>query len=127
MRRHALMLRKPTPFSMLTLEFPLHTGDTDMEYGSQSTNQGEALGNDMKNAARDAGDAMGESYRTARAKFQDTLSQAKDGLSDMQENVSARTRTAMDSTDEYVREHPWQSVGIGAAVGVVLGLLMMRR
>lgn len=109
-----------------------------MAYGSQTSNQGEALGADMKNTAMDLGESikesgqqlgeqMGEGYRNARAKFQDTLSQAKNGLSDMQENVSARTRDAMDSTDQYVREHPWQSVGIGAAVGVVLGLLMMRR
>jgi ElaB/YqjD/DUF883 family membrane-anchored ribosome-binding protein len=108
-----------------------------MEYGSQ-TNQGDALGTDMKNAARDAGEAiktsgqqlgdeMGERYRNARSKFQDTLSQAKDGLTDMQENVSARTRDAMDSTDQFVKEHPWQSVGIGAAVGLVVGFLMMRR
>lgn len=109
-----------------------------MAYGSQTTNQGETLGADMKNAAMDAGESlkesgqefgeqMNEGYRNARARFQDTLSQAKSGLSDMQQNVGARTRDAMDSTDQYVREHPWQSVGIGAAVGVVLGFLMMRR
>ncbi|KAE9776605.1 DUF883 family protein, partial [Escherichia coli] len=27
----------------------------------------------------------------------------------------------------YVRENPWTGVGIGAAVGVVLGVLLSRR
>lgn len=107
-----------------------------MDYSS--TNQGDSIGNDMKNAARDTSDTlkatgqqlsdqMGEHYRNARSKFQDTLSQAKSNFSDIQDDVSERTRTAMDTTDQYVRDNPWQAVGIGAAVGVVLGLLMMRR
>jgi ElaB/YqjD/DUF883 family membrane-anchored ribosome-binding protein len=107
-----------------------------MEYGS--TNQGDSLGKDMKNTAKDAsdtlkatgqqlGDQVGEQYRNARAKFQDTVSQAKDSFSGIQDDVSERARTAMDSTDQYVRDNPWQAVGIGAAVGVVLGFLMMRR
>ncbi|MEN1233372.1 hypothetical protein AAIG83_33705, partial [Pseudomonas aeruginosa] len=29
--------------------------------------------------------------------------------------------------DEYVRENPWTGVGIGAAIGVVLGVLLSRR
>jgi ElaB/YqjD/DUF883 family membrane-anchored ribosome-binding protein len=33
---------------------------------------------------------------------------------------------AEDATD-YVRENPWQSIGIAAAVGVVAGLLLGRR
>lgn len=107
-----------------------------MDYSS--TNQGDSIGNDAKNAARDTsdtlkatgqqlGDQLGEHYRNARSKFQDTLGQAKSSLSDMQEDYSERARTAMDSTDQYVRDNPWQAVGIGAAVVVVLGFLLMRR
>ncbi|MBF8043338.1 DUF883 family protein, partial [Klebsiella pneumoniae] len=29
--------------------------------------------------------------------------------------------------DDYVRENPWTGVGIGAAVGLVLGVLLSRR
>ncbi len=29
--------------------------------------------------------------------------------------------------DKYVRENPWTGVGIGAAVGLVLGVLLTRR
>ena len=37
------------------------------------------------------------------------------------------TREAAARADEYVRDNPWTGVGIGAAVGVVLGVLLTRR
>jgi len=105
-----------------------------MEYGSQIAKQGEALVDELKNAALDASDALksggqqlGERYQGTRAKLQETLSHAKSGLSDIQRKASIRTRDAVGSTDQFVKEHPWQSVGIGAVAGLVIGFLMMRR
>ena len=109
-----------------------------MEYGTQTAKAGESLASDLKNAATDAsealkntgqqlGEQMGERYQGARARFQDTMSQAKTNMSDMQRKASARTREAVDTTDQFVKEHPWQSVGIGAVAGLVIGFLMMRR
>jgi ElaB/YqjD/DUF883 family membrane-anchored ribosome-binding protein len=37
------------------------------------------------------------------------------------------SREAAQQTDKYVRENPWQAVGIAAAVGLVAGLLIRRR
>ena len=34
---------------------------------------------------------------------------------------------AVKATEAYVRENPWQAVGIAAGVGLVLGLLISRR
>ena len=45
----------------------------------------------------------------------------------MQAIVTERTRECVRSTDLYVRDNPWQAVGIAAGVGVILGLLMARR
>ncbi|QAU35685.1 DUF883 family protein [Janthinobacterium sp. 17J80-10] len=109
-----------------------------MEYGSQTANTADSLAGDLKNAAADAGDALkntgqqlgdqlGERYQGARAKFQKTMGTAKTNLSAMEEKVGARTRDAVDTTDQFVKEHPWQSVGIGAVAGLVIGFLMMRR
>jgi len=109
-----------------------------MEYGSQTTKPGESLASDLRDAATDAsealrntgqqlGEQMGERYQGARARFQQTMGKAKTNLSAMEEKVGARTRDAVDTTDQFVKEHPWQSVGIGAAVGLAIGFLMMRR
>jgi ElaB/YqjD/DUF883 family membrane-anchored ribosome-binding protein len=41
--------------------------------------------------------------------------------------LAKQTREAAARADEYVRDNPWTGVGIGAAVGVVLGVLLTRR
>ena len=43
---------------------------------------------------------------------------------DIQDAVVFKTRAAAENTDHYVHENPWQVVGMAAALGLVLGLLM---
>jgi ElaB/YqjD/DUF883 family membrane-anchored ribosome-binding protein len=42
-----------------------------------------------------------------------------------------RARHAADATDTYVHEHPWQAMGlaaaVGGAVGGAIGMLIARR
>ena len=37
-----------------------------------------------------------------------------------------KTKYAAKSTDEYVRQNPWQAIGAAAGIGFVLGLLLRR-
>ena len=34
---------------------------------------------------------------------------------------------AARATDDYVKENPWKAVGLGTAVGVVIGMLIARK
>jgi ElaB/YqjD/DUF883 family membrane-anchored ribosome-binding protein len=34
---------------------------------------------------------------------------------------------AARATDEYVHDNPWQAIGVAAAVGFLLGLVVARR
>lgn len=61
------------------------------------------------------------------SKAQSALSNTRARLSDSGERIAQTTREAADRADVYVRDNPWTSVGIGAAVGVVLGVLLSRR
>jgi ElaB/YqjD/DUF883 family membrane-anchored ribosome-binding protein len=45
----------------------------------------------------------------------------------IQEAVVSKTREAAENTDQYVHENPWKVVGIAAAFGFVLGLIMAPR
>jgi len=38
-----------------------------------------------------------------------------------------QSQAAIQCTEDYVQSHPWQSVGIAAGVGFLLGLLSSRR
>lgn len=48
-------------------------------------------------------------------------------LEDIQRVLSEKGKEAADATDQFVRENPWAALGIAAAVGCVLGLLISRK
>ena len=69
----------------------------------------------------------GEKASAARERIQASLSSARAKLTDAERVVVDKTVDAAKATDEYVHENPWASVGIAAAVGLVLGVLISRR
>ena len=48
-------------------------------------------------------------------------------LTDIQRLVTKKSKEAATATDEFVRENPWAALGVAAAVGCVLGLLISRK
>ena len=69
----------------------------------------------------------GEGYAEARVRLEQSLRTARERLTDLEEDVSRRLRAAGQATDAYVHEHPWQAVGVGAGLGLLVGLLISRR
>lgn len=76
---------------------------------------------------RHGGAVTGEEFQAAKAKFEKTLVAAKADLIRLEETVVEKTKVAAKATDEYVKENPWKAVGLGAAVGVVIGMLIARK
>jgi ElaB/YqjD/DUF883 family membrane-anchored ribosome-binding protein len=76
---------------------------------------------------RSTGQQAGESYDAARARFETTISTAKDSLGELEQKLTIVARDALETTDEYVHQNPWQSVGIGALAGLLVGLWIGRR
>jgi ElaB/YqjD/DUF883 family membrane-anchored ribosome-binding protein len=68
-----------------------------------------------------------ESVAAARAKVKDSLGSAKEQLGPLGEEAAKQASAAVRATDEYIREHPWQAIGIAALVGLALGLLISRK
>ena len=94
----------------------------------------EKLMDDLRTVVADAEELLkatasqtGERIAAVRAKAEESLKSARAGLAEAQAAVVAKTKEAAMATDEYVRANPWQSVGVAAAVGVVLGMLIARR
>lgn len=92
------------------------------------------LMSDLKTVIQDAeawlrnGSVMtGEELQAAKAKFERTLTSAKADLIRFEETVVEKTKEAAKATDEYVHENPWKAVGVGAAAGVIIGMLIARR
>ena len=69
----------------------------------------------------------GERAQELRAKAEQSLDIAKRRLTEMEQTFGVKARAAADATESYVQEHPWQTLGIAAALGVMVGLLLNRR
>jgi ElaB/YqjD/DUF883 family membrane-anchored ribosome-binding protein len=69
----------------------------------------------------------GEKVSAARGRVQESLRTAKQELQDAETAAVDKARVAAHATDAYVHQHPWQTAGIAAAVGVVIGMLIGRR
>jgi ElaB/YqjD/DUF883 family membrane-anchored ribosome-binding protein len=83
--------------------------------------------NDAEALLRATSAQTGEKIQEVRARAEESLRQARARLSSIEDEALRRAREVADATDEYVRENPWQSVGIAAGVGLLLGLLLSRR
>ena len=62
-----------------------------------------------------------------KAKVKIALAAAKSALSAGAAQVKHQARQATKSTDTYVRDNPWQVVGIAAVIGIAVGFLASRR
>jgi ElaB/YqjD/DUF883 family membrane-anchored ribosome-binding protein len=82
---------------------------------------------DAEDMLRNSGQQMDERYQAARARFESTLSSAREELATLEERVMDGTREALDNADRYVQQNPWQAVGAGALVGLLIGLALGRR
>ncbi len=77
----------------------------------------------LKRAASETGDKA----RDLRSQVETKLLRAKLSLQELEGQAVDRAKAAARATDDYVHDNPWQAIGIAAAVGVVVGLLMNRR
>ena len=92
------------------------------------------LERDMRNVVAEVeglletvGKEGGDGVRDAQDRVVRVLESAKAKLGDIESQVRSGARHAVEATDDYVHERPWQSVGVGALVGLIAGLLIARR
>jgi len=69
----------------------------------------------------------GEKVTAVRARVEESLAASKQQLTELERSISDKTKAAVRATDDMVRDHPWQSVGIAAAIGLLVGMLTTRR
>ena len=94
----------------------------------------DAVTNDLKTIVNDAeallqatAQVSGEGFASERAKFSEKLKHAKVRLAEAEHHIYEKAKQAATATDDYVHANPWTAVGIGAAVGTLIGLLVSRR
>ncbi|UVJ42601.1 YqjD family protein [Pseudomonas sp. LS1212] len=77
----------------------------------------------LEHTATLAGDQADE----LRTQIHDSLLRARETLKMTEDSMRERGEAAVIATEEYVQANPWQSIGIAAGVGFLIGLLATRR
>jgi len=80
------------------------------------------LTKDVQELLKATASMAGEKASEARVKVEESLKIAQDKLAVAQETLKAKGREAISATDDYVRENPWNAVGLAAGAGFLLGL-----
>ena len=81
---------------------------------------------DAEGFLRAAASSTGDKAAELREKATAALKRASESLGDLQATVMERGRDAAILTDDYVHENPWQAIGIGAAIGFLVGVVVAR-
>jgi ElaB/YqjD/DUF883 family membrane-anchored ribosome-binding protein len=74
----------------------------------------------LQATAHQAGDKVQE----VRARAEQSVHAARERLAELQDAAMDKTRELVNEGEQFVRRNPWQSVGIAAGVGLLLGLLI---
>jgi ElaB/YqjD/DUF883 family membrane-anchored ribosome-binding protein len=117
--------------------------------GESVQNSADRLNNDMKSGARNVQNAASGELKNliadveelvgrignlkdadvsrVRGKVENALAAAKQSLANGTETARRQARKVAGTADDYVRESPWQAIGIAALAGVAIGYLLSRR
>ena len=89
---------------------------------------------DLKTLVTDAEELLkatasqaGEKIAVARQKIEQSLVEGKKALADAETTLVKKSKECAEIADDYVRENPWNAVGIAASVGLVIGLLIRNK
>lgn len=81
----------------------------------------------LEEVLKSSGDPADQKYIELKEKADQTLNEIKSRLEHTSDAWYCRAKKAACKANSYVSEKPWHGIGIGAAVGVVIGLLLSRR
>ena len=87
----------------------------------------QTLVNDTERLLEHTATLAGDQADELRGQIHDSLLRARETLQLSQDSLRERGQAAVTATEDYVQANPWQSVGIAAGVGFLIGLLATRR
>ncbi|NBF03720.1 DUF883 family protein [Pseudomonas sp. Fl5BN2] len=87
----------------------------------------QALVSDTERLLEHTATLAGDQADELREQIHDSLLKARETLQLTEESLRQRGQAAVTAAEDYVQTNPWQSVGIAAGVGFLIGLLATRR
>jgi ElaB/YqjD/DUF883 family membrane-anchored ribosome-binding protein len=82
------------------------------------------LTKDVQDLLKVTGSLVGEKAAEARGRMVAGLKVAQEKFGTVRETAKAKSLEVAGTTDEYVRDNPWNAVGIAAGLGLLVGLVI---
>ncbi|WP_339461919.1 DUF883 family protein [Pseudomonas sp. EA_105y_Pfl2_R69] len=87
----------------------------------------QALVRDTEQLLQHSASLAGEQAEELREQIRGSLDRARTTLHNAEGALLERGKAAVQVTEGYVQTHPWQTLGVAAAIGLLLGMLISRR
>lgn len=86
-----------------------------------------ALTNDAETLLKVTASDLSDKARDARTRLSATLERAKNTCVGVQEQTITAAKKAARKADTVVRTHPYESIGVGLGLGLLIGVLVARK
>jgi ElaB/YqjD/DUF883 family membrane-anchored ribosome-binding protein len=98
--------------------------DKVQQMGAAASEEVQNLISDVEDLIDRVGEAADPEVRRLRSKVADAVVSAKQSIAAGTEHVQRHAKEAFDASDRYVRNQPWEAIGIAALAGVAVGFLV---
>lgn len=82
---------------------------------------------DLESMLKATANSADADVRALSERLRDRLAVAKAKLLDAEHAMLEKGRQLARTTDDYVHQHPWSSIGVAAGIGLLLGVVIGRR
>lgn len=86
-----------------------------------------ALADTLEEILHSSGDKSELELKRIKEKADSMIKDARVRITETGERLVEQTKDAAQQANNYLHDKPWNGIGIAAAVGVVLGVLLSRR
>lgn len=93
-----------------------------------------ALAEELRNVVNQAEELLSavgadgnEAVNVLRERVFEAVDTAKTRLSDLEQQAQNATQKVTKAAENYIHEHPWTTVGIAVAAGLLIGALLAHR
>lgn len=92
--------------------------------GAAASSEVQNLIADVEDLIERVGEAADPEVRRLRSKVASAVTSAKRSIASGAEQVQQQARDAFEASDRYVRNQPWEAIGIAALAGIAVGYLV---
>lgn len=107
------------------------TAKAGRRFLSRASAVGDGTADDVRALLKDLEVALKEGKNddvgALRARIEGRLADARSTLDDVQSGIRQKITAVATTTDDYVRDRPWETVGAVAGLAFLLGIIVGRR